>query len=384
MKSKNVKNNKQKSKQLPVKTNSSANKSAGLSFHQASRNALGRGLSALIRPVSVSVPNPPLTVAQPAQTEASYVVPQPEGQALAQVVIAPEEKPIFKPEIIEGGKHNDNVAQDNGSVDPIEGLVMLSLESMRPNPNQPRKTFLPEEITSLAQSIRETGLLQPILVRRDEQSPGKFEIVAGERRYRAAIEAGLTQVPVIIKELANREALEISIIENVQRSDLNPIEEALAYQRLVDEFGQTQAEIAQAVGKDRVSITNCLRLLKLSPKVIEHITQKKLSAGHGKVLLSLESVEAQERLAERIIQENMSVRETERQLQRYLNNKTQGKVTRSVVKEKSLSIIDLEDRIRRVLGTKIALNVNQQGEGELRVFFYSKDELHSLIERLGA
>ncbi|MCC6932897.1 MAG: ParB/RepB/Spo0J family partition protein [Deltaproteobacteria bacterium] len=391
-----MKNNKSsKTHKSATKSNSSQKKSAPVSFHQASRNALGRGLSALIRPAMVNVNSAPSAQAASSysinQASVDRHVYQSNAQPLPQASALPANLSPFQPEIIEGGRSELSSEQKSETMkathqEPAiaDGLVMLEISKLQPNPHQPRKIFAPDEITSLSQSIRETGLLQPILVRHSKHDTQKFEIVAGERRYRAAVEAGLSQVPVILKELGDLDALEISIIENVQRTDLNPIEEAMAYQRLFDEFHQTQAEIAEAVGKDRASIANSLRLLKLSPKLIEHINQKKLSAGHGKVLLTLESHSAQERLAERIIKDNLSVRETERQLQRYLQAKPEDKNRRSIIKEKSLSVIDLEDRIRRVLGTKIALSINQQGGGELRVLFYSREELESIIEKIGA
>lgn len=263
-----------------------------------------------------------------------------------------------------------------------DGLVYVSLASLAPNPNQPRKNFDETEIGTLADSIKESGLLQPILVRRTNAQVGvPFQVVAGERRYRAAIKAGLAQVPVIIKNLTDKETLQIGIIENVQRADLNPIEEALAYRKLIDEFGENQADVAKAVGKDRTSIANALRILKLPEQVVTMISYGQISSGHGRALLMIENEKKQISLAKKIWKEGLSVRAVERLCSKTSAPKEQKS---QEFPAKSPILMDIEDRLRRALGTKITLNVDDSGKGELRVNFYSQGELENLLDRLGA
>lgn len=263
-------------------------------------------------------------------------------------------------------------------------LMLVPLTRLRANPNQPRKQFDETELNTLTESIRQTGLLQPILVRRKAElgSRADFEIVAGERRFRAAQNAGLEKVPVIIRDLTDRETLELSIVENIQRADLNPIEESLAFRRLIEEFGQTQAEIAKAVGLERVSIANSLRLLKLPEDLQAMLADGTLSAGHGRALLMLEDEAAQRELAQRIIGEKLSVRATET-----LAGGGKASTARQKRQEqaaKSPAVLDVEDRLRRILGTKVNLMLNEEGVGELRLSFFSQAELDTLLERLGA
>lgn len=271
-----------------------------------------------------------------------------------------------------------------------EGLMMLDIAMLKPNEKQPRRQFNSEEITSLAHSIKESGVLQPILARRIDG--GNYEIVAGERRWRASQEAGLERVPVIVRELDDRETLAVSIVENVQRQNLNAIEEALAYQRLIEEFGESQSEVAKAVGKDRVSIANALRLLKLSVEVQEMIFAGVLSAGHGRAILMLELHSEQLELAQRIIDEGLSVRSAEacvlegrlvahNLLPEKKERKSRGKQSGTA---KDAGFNEVENRLRRALGTKVGLRIGKAGAGEVRISFYSHEELNSLLERLGA
>ncbi|MDR2338099.1 MAG: ParB/RepB/Spo0J family partition protein [Deltaproteobacteria bacterium] len=265
-------------------------------------------------------------------------------------------------------------------------LQYLELSSIEPNPKQPRQYFAQDELHSLAESIKESGLLQPILVRivgRGEVEFDHFEIIAGERRFRAAKLAGLETVPAIVRNLDDRETLELSIIENVQRSDLNPIEEANAYQRLISEFGQTQNEIASALGKDRAVISNSLRLLKLCEVAQDLLIQKKISAGHGKALLMIEDLALQKSIAERIITDELSVRQVEQLAsgKEVEPKKVRGKKANSVsLSAPSFAVMELEDRLRRALGTKVNLQLQASGEGEIRISFFSKDELQRILE----
>ncbi len=298
--------------------------------------------------------------------------------------------------------------EDDGLIDG--GLVYLSVDRVRANPDQPRRTFPQAELEDLSETIKKTGLLQPLVVRRRKGESGQlaaYEIVAGERRFRAAKMAGLVKIPAILKQLNDQEALEIGIIENVQRSNLNPIEEALAYQRLVDTFGSTQNEVAEKVGKDRASVANLLRLLKLDPSVQEMIVRGDLSAGHGRTLLRAESPELQRTVAKRILDEGLSVREAELLSQggtlerdrpvaipgasvvpgaseipgiRIPATAPGGESKPAPKVQKSPEILALEEELRRTLGTKVSLQFSEAGRGELRISFYSVEELEGIVE----
>ncbi len=266
------------------------------------------------------------------------------------------------------------------------GLQYLGLSQIKANPKQPRQYFAQEDIDSLANSVRESGLLQPILVRPINNIAGEFEyfeIIAGERRFRAAQQAGLEVVPAIIRNLNDRETLELSIVENIQRSDLNPVEEAHAYQRLIIEFGQTQNEIANALGKDRVVIANTLRLLKLCSFAQSLLVEKKISAGHGRALLMVNDLIEQEKLTKRILSEELSVRQAEQLAsgKDVQPRKARAKKnTNTVNQNKSFAVIEIEDRLRRALGTKIQLNVTPTGEGDIQIKFFSKEELDRILD----
>lgn len=333
------------------------------------RSALGRGLSALMTSSTVPVDFARGDVGTPAAFPAT---------------------PFVANEIV-GRMEPEAGVDDDSEMPPEMGLIHLALDRILPNKDQPRQTFVQEEIDRLSDSIRETGLLQPIIVRRKGTDVGQlatFEIVAGERRWRAAKQAGLMKVPAIVRQLTDRETLEIGIIENVQRANLNAIEEAVAYQRLVQEFGASQGEVAASVGKDRASIANSIRLLKLSPDVQKRIERGELSAGHGRALLALQAEADQQCLAQKIVDETLSVRQTEQLVQEYVRALAQPAPASDVgvaVKEQSLAIGALEERLRRALGTKIRLTLSPRtGRGELKISFFSEAELESIIEKLGA
>ncbi len=284
----------------------------------------------------------------------------------------------------------ENDALTEGENDQLEAgsVLYLPLEQVVPNAKQPRSYFNEAEIESLATSISDSGVLQPIIVRRLVSLGGQgvsYEIVAGERRYRAAKRAGLTRIPAILKQLSDRDAFQLGLIENVQRSDLNPIEEAHALQRLVDEFGATHGEIARVIGKDRASIANSIRLLKLDSAVQQFMLDGRISAGHGRALLKLEDASLQRKLAEKIIAEGLSVRAAEQlsidptALGTIVPRVGRGKAKRS---EKSPQVLELEDRLRRVLGTKVSLDIDETGRGSLQINFFSRAEFDRLLERL--
>lgn len=258
--------------------------------------------------------------------------------------------------------------------DPKE--IKIRLSKIEPNREQPRKDFNEEQLNELADSIRQYGVLQPLLVQRKGDI---FEIIAGERRWRAAKLAGLKEVPVVIREYTEQQAVEIALIENVQREDLNPIEEAIAYQRLMKEFHLKQEEIAERVSKNRSTITNSMRLLNLAQEVQQMLIDNQISSGHARALLSLEDKELQIELAKRIVREQMSVRDVEKAV------KQAGKVKKENQKkqeEEALSLIfrNLEDRMKSAMGTKVNISRKDKNKGRIEIEYYSQSELERIVE----
>lgn len=247
------------------------------------------------------------------------------------------------------------------------------IEEVHPNRAQPRTRFDDAALGELAQSIKELGVLEPILVRKRTQ--GGFEIIAGERRWRAAQRAGLKEVPIFVRELSTTVAFEAAIVENLQREDLNPVEIARAFQRLVDDHKHTQDSIAQKIGKDRSSIANSLRLLKLPAPVLELIENGELSEGHGRALLTAGSVAAMQKLARAAIERGWSVRETERQARAY------AQPEKDAPKPKSANVKDLELRLSKGLGSRVSISDNE-GKGSIHIAYTSLDELDRLLGRL--
>jgi len=373
-------------------------KSKKLNTSKPKRNALGRGLSALMASSAVEVPAQPQTKAierpmpsSPTNHQSSPVTSpvtdieqlrerriDQAGQGQVENRSAESNQPVYRNQ-----ESVDGVSGVEATTAAGDGLVYVAIDKIIRNAAQPRQDFAEHELEALAQSIKKSGLLQPILLRRLDG--GVLEIVAGERRWRAARRAGLDKVPAIIRELEDKEAFGLAIVENLQREDLNPIEEALAYQRLIEEFGESQGEVAQTVGKDRASVANALRLLKLPTAVRDLLRNKKLSAGHGRALLMLEDTAKQQALAEKIIREGMSVRSAEREASGLQKPKIPG-VTATIPSnssEKNLAIVALEERLRRGLGTKVVLTSDPDGKGEVRISYFSQAELESLLERLG-
>ena len=255
---------------------------------------------------------------------------------------------------------------------------LIPVSRIAPNADQPRKTFNAETIEELANSIREKGVLQPIIVKK--KSDGAFELVCGERRFRAAMLCGLAEVPAIIKDIADEDFLEWALIENIQREDLNPIEEAEAYQRLVEERRISQEEVAKRVGKNRVTVTNTLRLLRLPQEVKQYLAEGRLSAGHARALLGLLSPEHQRQMAKRIVEENLSVRQVEAIVNRSNAHKRKAKSARHL----SAEIVDLETRLTHFLGTqaKIYPRKNQK-EGRIEIQYFSLDDLDCVLQKIG-
>ena len=260
-------------------------------------------------------------------------------------------------------------AQVHGS-----GLAEVPIDQISPNPYQPRKTFNDASIEELARSVREHGIIQPLVVTR--VSDNKYRLIAGERRFRAAQKAGLTVVPVVVKEtMADGDVLQVALIENIQREDLNPIEEAYAYHQLHEEFGLTQEEISRRVGKERSTVANFLRLLRLPDPVKKLLAAGQLSMGHARAILAVEPAKKQEQLAERVVKRNLNVRQTE-----MLASESSPKAEQPE-KEKDIFTRDAEDKLTRTLRSKVEIDRKRRG-GVIHVRFGSEDELIRLVEEL--
>ncbi|WP_313180592.1 ParB/RepB/Spo0J family partition protein [Lacrimispora sp.] len=295
---------------------------------------------------------------------------------------------IFGDEVMESAaeeqekKNHPKPEQTNAKADKKEeeseaGKEMfLKLSSIEPNHNQPRMDFREESLMELAESMKEYGVLQPLLV----QKKGDFyEIIAGERRWRAAKLAGLKEVPVVIREYTKQQSMEIALIENVQREDLNPIEEAKAYQKLMQEFGLKQEEIAARVAKNRVTITNSMRLLKLEKRVQDMLIQNQITGGHARALLSVDDPELQFQIAGRIVAENLSVREVEK-LVKSLSKKKEPKEKKEEDESIFLIFRELEDRMKTAMGTKVSINRKDSNKGRVEIEYYSEAELERIVE----
>ncbi|MTK06103.1 MAG: ParB/RepB/Spo0J family partition protein [Hungatella sp.] len=256
--------------------------------------------------------------------------------------------------------------------------LFLKISMVEPNHNQPRKEFREEALVELAESMKEYGVLQPLLV---QKKGDYYEIIAGERRWRAAKLAGLKEVPVVIREYTKQQSMEIALIENVQREDLNPIEEARAYSILMQEFGLKQEEIAARVAKNRVTITNSMRLLKLDERIQEMLIQDQISSGHARALLAVEDGDLQYQLAGKIVAENMSVREVEK-LVKSLSKKKEPKEVREEDESISLIFRELEDRMKTAMGTKVSINRKDKNKGRVEIEYYSEAELERIVELL--
>jgi len=257
---------------------------------------------------------------------------------------------------------------------PTGGVAHVPVLAITPNPLQPRTVIDPEALTELAASIREHGLIQPLIV--TQQGPDRYQLIAGERRWQAARMAGLAQVPVIVKEATPQQALEIALVENIQRADLNPLEEAVAFRQLVDEFDLTQEQVAERVGKSRVSVTNTLRLLRLPAAVKQALLDGTIREGHARTLLALPTKEAQVAALKTVITKGLSVRQTEELVRRLMAEPAPPKQAEPASPE----VQALEEDFRETLGTKVSLFRNRKGRGRLVIHFFSEEELQALYD----
>ena len=302
----------------------------------ARRGGLGKGLDSLISP------------GHSAKAEAKEKPVKPEVKVVAKVVEKVVEKPVE---------------------------MKLKISEIEPNREQPRKSFDEDGLIELSESIKQFGVLQPILVQKKDDY---YEIIAGERRWRAAKLAGIKEVPVIIKDFTEQEVVEISLIENIQRESLNPIEEAHAYKRLMEEFHLRQDEIAERVSKSRTAVTNSMRLLKLDDRVQQMVVDEMLTTGHVRTLLALENKELQYNTAMKIFDEKLSVRETERLVKEILNPKV--KKEKKVNLEEEAIYEGLEEKIKSIIGTKVSIHRGAKHKGKIEIEYYSQEELERIMD----
>jgi ParB family chromosome partitioning protein len=259
-----------------------------------------------------------------------------------------------------------------------KGLLYCGIEEIIPNRSQPRKRFDEWKLEELAESIREKGILEPLVVRRVDSG---YEIIVGERRWRAAQKAGLKEIPVVVREAQDREALEISLIENLQRENLNPVEEAEGFRRLAEEFGLHQEELANRIGKNRTTIANALRLLKLPQEVIEHLLQSRITAGHARAILSIEVKERQKELCQLIVQKGLSVRQAEALAKRWSKKPKKVATPEKGKRELASQLNTLQDTLRRHLATKVRI-VAKGKKGKLEIEYYSFADLERIVETI--
>jgi ParB family transcriptional regulator, chromosome partitioning protein len=266
---------------------------------------------------------------------------------------------------------------DNATAAATGGSLSVPVEKIVPNPRQPRSHFEPFALAELAASIKEHGIIQPLLVSRDDAGTG-YILVAGERRWQAAKLAELPEVPVVVRQTTDQQRLELALIENVQRADLNPLEEANAYRQLSDDFHLSHEDIAGRVGKSRVAVTNTIRLLRLPGLVQQALVDGRISEGHARALLALTTPQAMEAALRTVLSQEMTVRQTE-ELVRKLGGERPVAAPKS---GPSPDVLALEEKIRTSLGTKVSLKTGKKGDGSLTLYFYSEEELNALLERL--
>ena len=264
----------------------------------------------------------------------------------------------------------------NGEIDKKD-ITTIELKNIYPNQDQPRRVFDEEKIKILSESIKNYGVLQPIVLKPDDK--GKYMIIAGERRYRASKLARKSDIPAVIKDIPMKDIMEIALIENLQREELNPIEEALAYRSLIKNYEVTQEEISEAVGKSRPHITNTLRLLNLPQKIMDMIDQGQITAGHGKALLRVNDENLQLELANKVIAEELSVRATEALAKKICEDNI--KEVPKKTKEKDVFIVDVEEKLRNIFGTKVNISKGKK-KGKIEIEYYNEDDLNNIVSML--
>ena len=314
------------------------------------KNGLGRGLDAFF-------------------PDRTSVVKEPARKTITKTVKTEKKSDVAEKQT------NPTVAKKQ-TADSKTGAMIVKISSVEPNMDQPRKQFDEDALMELSESIKQYGVLHPLLVSNKKDC---YEIIAGERRWRAAKLAGLTEIPVIVKEFSEQELVEISLIENIQREDLNPVEEAMAYKRLIDEFHLKQDEIAERVGKSRTAVTNAMRLLKLSEKVQQMLIDEMITAGHARAILSIADKEKQESIAMKVIDEKLSVRETEALVKRMLEPPKTAKKSKFSSAEDAI-YESLEEKMKSIMGTRVQIHRKKNDKGKIEIEYYSKDELERIID----
>ncbi|MBU3181789.1 ParB/RepB/Spo0J family partition protein [Clostridium psychrophilum] len=252
-------------------------------------------------------------------------------------------------------------------------VFQVPINLIKANKDQPRKKFNSEKISELAQSIKEHGVIQPIILNKQENI---YIVIAGERRFRAAKSIGLVEIPSIIMDLDNKEVLEISLIENIQREDLNPIEEAIAYKKLLKDFGLTQDEVSKKVSKSRTAITNCMRLLNLDERVQDYIVDEVISEGHGRAILGLDNKQFQYEIAQNVIEDKLNVRETERLVKNFGNQNKE----KEVKTENNIYYKDIMNKLENHFGTKVLINHKNKSKGKIEIEYYSEEDFERILE----
>ncbi len=277
----------------------------------------------------------------------------------------------------------DNTKTKQVVKEVVKEVDTIDINKIEPNNNQPRKNFNEDKIHELAESIKQHGLIEPLIVQKGKK--GFYTIIAGERRWRAAREAGVKEIPVVVKDYSDQQVMEIALIENIQREDLNAIEEAEAYDRLIRDFNLKQDEVAERVSKSRVAITNSLRLLKLDERVREMIIEDKIKSGHARALLGVSDGDEQYKLAVMIFDNSMSVRETEKMVKKYLADKKKSvKEVREKDTQTELIYKDYEEKLKSVIGTKVNINNKGKGKGKIEIEYFSADEFDRIMTMMMA
>ena len=290
----------------------------------------------------------------------------------------PEKTVQSKPKTVKTVKEEKKVAVDtkkSSQQETSNGERMMKISMIEPNREQPRKKFDEDALQELSESIKQYGILQPLLV---SDKKDYYEIVAGERRWRAAKMAGLNEVPVVVKEFSTQEIVEISLIENIQREDLNPVEEAMAYKRLIDEFHLKQDEIAERVSKSRTAVTNSMRLLKLDSRVQQMMVDEMISAGHARAILAISDPEQQYNAAMKVFDEKLSVRETEKLVKSILTPTKKKPVVSNPTEDAIYE--SLEEKMKGITGTRVFIHRKKNNKGKIEIEYYSRDDLDRIID----
>lgn len=358
------------------------------------KKGLGRGLDALIAPSShpqetpakkAETNNETQTIGNPDEKAVEEASETPAEKIIEKIVEVPVEKVVEKVVEVPVEKLVEKIVEV-----PVEKIVekvieknaeiLIKIDEIEPNRSQPRQNFDEEALQELADSIKQHGIIQPLIVQKNNDY---YQIIAGERRWRAARLAGLTEIPVIVKDYSPMESIEIALIENIQREDLNPIEEATAFQKLIDDFGLKQEEAAEKVSKSRTAVTNALRLLKLDDRVKQMIIDEMISSGHGRTLLALSDKEMQYTIAMKIFDNKLSVRETERLVKNILSERPAKKTLDPQIE---MVYHEIEDKIKSIIGSKVSINARNSKKGKIEIEYYSEEDLErivSLLESIG-